>query len=365
MITDKEITETMIRIEQMETTKRKEDLKRKLMMKEIEKDDHIIYKITNTVNGKIYIGQTKQYRGNSYFGIEGRFREHINDSMNGHSKCTNLSKAIREYGKDKFKITEICRCNEHDVNNKEKEMISEYDSTNPEIGYNIALGGSGRSVVNVNEEIRKHIAIGNKSKLEKMNIKPYHRKGKLVGYVIKRREKGKQYGKYFTSTSCTLEENKKQAEKWLQDLKDGKNPKNDYNKSEDIPKDISVIHEKGVVIGYRVMAIRQGINYNKTFQSKKTDLKILLDRAKDYLNKFENGERNIDVKGNVKKIEDLPKGIGVVRKDGKIIGYQVKIIRNKITHSQSFQDITGTRNEELLEKAKKYLEELKIKLEIK
>jgi hypothetical protein len=28
----------------------------------LEKDDFVIYKITNTVNGKVYIGQTKQYR---------------------------------------------------------------------------------------------------------------------------------------------------------------------------------------------------------------------------------------------------------------------------------------------------------------
>lgn len=37
----------------------------------------LVYKITNTENNKIYIGKTKEYYKDKYFGIEGRLNNHL------------------------------------------------------------------------------------------------------------------------------------------------------------------------------------------------------------------------------------------------------------------------------------------------
>lgn len=53
-----------------------------------------IYKITNIVNGKVYIGQ-------SIRPINNRFNRHINDTLN-HVKDTHFCRAICKYGEKCF-----------------------------------------------------------------------------------------------------------------------------------------------------------------------------------------------------------------------------------------------------------------------
>lgn len=86
-----------------------------------------IYKITNTVNKKIYIGQ-------SIRPIEQRFRRHINDAVNNNLD-THFARAIRKYGQDKFIIEQIDAANSQDeLNKKEQYWIKYYDAVNK--GYN-------------------------------------------------------------------------------------------------------------------------------------------------------------------------------------------------------------------------------------
>ena len=86
-----------------------------------------IYKITNTVNKKIYIGQ-------SIRPIEQRFRRHINDAVNNNLD-THFARAIRKYGQDKFIIKQIDAANSQDeLNKKEQYWIKYYDAVNK--GYN-------------------------------------------------------------------------------------------------------------------------------------------------------------------------------------------------------------------------------------
>ena len=54
-----------------------------------------VYKITNKINGKVYIGQ-------SIRPIEERFKRHINDSIKNNLD-THLARAIRKYGFESFK----------------------------------------------------------------------------------------------------------------------------------------------------------------------------------------------------------------------------------------------------------------------
>lgn len=88
-----------------------------------------IYKITNKINGKVYIGQTIRP-------IEQRFRRHINDSLNNVID-THFSRAIRKYGEDKFFIECIDNAeSQEELTNKEQYWIRKYNSTNSDIGYN-------------------------------------------------------------------------------------------------------------------------------------------------------------------------------------------------------------------------------------
>lgn len=90
-----------------------------------------IYKITNCINGKVYIGQTSR-------SIERRWKEHCCPS----EQCPLLKKAIQKYGKENFSIVQIdSAIDREEANAKEKHWIAFYDSANSEKGYNLSLGG--------------------------------------------------------------------------------------------------------------------------------------------------------------------------------------------------------------------------------
>ena len=86
-----------------------------------------IYKISNDINDKVYIGQTIRP-------IEDRFRRHINDAIN-NILDTHFARAIRKYGKENFHIEMIDRAETQDeLNLKEQYWIRYFDSVNN--GYN-------------------------------------------------------------------------------------------------------------------------------------------------------------------------------------------------------------------------------------
>lgn len=110
----------------------------------------IIYKATNKVNNKIYIGQT-------IMSIEARNRTR----KYGKSK---FDYAYRKYGEDGFdwEIIDTATSLE-ELNEKESYWIEKLDSTNPLIGYNLK-GGGGNAFLT--DEVKKKISeaqIGNKN----------------------------------------------------------------------------------------------------------------------------------------------------------------------------------------------------------
>lgn len=94
-----------------------------------------IYKIENIVNHKIYIGKTTR-------SLEERWKEHVSGSRNP-SPTSHLYNAIKYWGVDNFNISVLVECSEKDLDSMEKKMIEEYNTRNPDIGYNIAEGGTG------------------------------------------------------------------------------------------------------------------------------------------------------------------------------------------------------------------------------
>ena len=97
-----------------------------------------IYKITNLVNGKVYIGQSVD--------IESRFRKHHTAPFNEKSSQykSHLYAAIRKYSLDNFRFEIIEECLQSELNNREEYWVAFYQSyTNPQKGYNETKGGSG------------------------------------------------------------------------------------------------------------------------------------------------------------------------------------------------------------------------------
>ena len=88
-----------------------------------------IYKITNLINNKIYIGQS--------INTKHRWEQHVSSSK--HNPRTVVDKAIKKYGQENFKYEIIESTAEYD--DREKYWISYYNSTDCTIGYNIATGG--------------------------------------------------------------------------------------------------------------------------------------------------------------------------------------------------------------------------------
>lgn len=93
-----------------------------------------IYKISNDINDKVYIGKTT-------FNIEKRWNEHCNDSTKVRCKNKPLYQAFNKYGIAHFKIEAIEECDDEKLNERESYWIEYYDSYC--YGYNATLGGDG------------------------------------------------------------------------------------------------------------------------------------------------------------------------------------------------------------------------------
>lgn len=113
-----------------------------------------IYKITNKINGKIYIGQDS-YDNPLYLG-----------------SGVLLNRAILKYGIENFEKEILEKCDTQEkLNEREIFWIKTLNSQNPQIGYNISRGGSGGDTISNNpkrEEICKN--------LSKRNIEFYKNK---------------------------------------------------------------------------------------------------------------------------------------------------------------------------------------------
>lgn len=91
----------------------------------------LIYKITNKLNGKVYIGQTTKT-------LDIRRNGHIQAAKNGVNH--HLYNAMNKYGIDNFEFEEICKANsKSELNYLEAKYILEYDSIRN--GYNMGYGG--------------------------------------------------------------------------------------------------------------------------------------------------------------------------------------------------------------------------------
>lgn len=109
----------------------------------------VIYKITNLVNGKIYIGQTIKkngfkdrypYNGD---GIERVYKTHHYRRKNNDGYNKHLLESIEKYGFKSFRVIEIFdyAFSKKELDIKEKLYINLYNSNDDLYGYNRTIGG--------------------------------------------------------------------------------------------------------------------------------------------------------------------------------------------------------------------------------
>lgn len=98
-----------------------------------------IYKITNTLNDKVYIGQTIKT-------VQKRFTQHKNNSNKEYFSQIVLYKAFNKYGIENFICEEIEEVPNDKLDEREKYWIEYYDSYFD--GYNSTLGGRATQLYN-------------------------------------------------------------------------------------------------------------------------------------------------------------------------------------------------------------------------
>lgn len=91
-----------------------------------------IYLITNLLNGKQYVGQTRQ-------ALRRRFRSHYTDQ---HAGQTAIGRALRKYGHNNFEIKLLVTCaTQEQANEAEQSWIECLGTISPN-GYNLRQGGA-------------------------------------------------------------------------------------------------------------------------------------------------------------------------------------------------------------------------------
>ena len=109
-----------------------------------------IYKITNDINDKVYIGKTN-------LTVEERFTQHLRDSAKRKYENRPLYSAINKYGKEHFFVQELEECLTNDATEREQYWIQYYDSYKN--GYNATLGGDGKAFYD-HEKIAERLSQG-------------------------------------------------------------------------------------------------------------------------------------------------------------------------------------------------------------
>lgn len=120
----------------------------------------IVYKITNLINGKIYIGRTTKP-------LQKRWGVHCCHAIKNYKPNKSyIQRAIKKYGKENFIIEEIAKCNSlEELYNKEIDYIKLFNSINPRKGYNLLVDStSGKGLTFLSEESRMKLGVSSHNK---------------------------------------------------------------------------------------------------------------------------------------------------------------------------------------------------------
>lgn len=145
-----------------------------------------VYKITNQVNGKEYVGKTN-------FSLEKRWSEHQRDVWKERNNHRALYRAIRKYGITNFIIQPLFESESpQELEEMEIKLIKEYNTFGE--GYNMTAGGDGKTYVMTSEEdrieleklYRSGLTIREISKQVGHDVETINARLKEIGFIIPR-----------------------------------------------------------------------------------------------------------------------------------------------------------------------------------
>ena len=117
--------------------------------------------ILNKANGKIYIGQSIDYKR--------RLKHHKNALMRNAHHNQHLQSSWNKYGKSVFEFALLEPCSVENLDESEVWWIDFFDSTNDKKGYNLENGGS--SNYNCSESTKQKIGNSQKGSKHSFNHK--------------------------------------------------------------------------------------------------------------------------------------------------------------------------------------------------
>jgi group I intron endonuclease len=112
-----------------------------------------VYKLTNKVNGKVYVGKSNN--------PSKRLIRHFSTAKTGRAqnhKYQIIHKAIKKYGKENFIFEILEECNSEQIAYEQEVFwVRKLKSNDPKLGYNQNEGGLGGHTPN--EEVRQQISV--------------------------------------------------------------------------------------------------------------------------------------------------------------------------------------------------------------
>lgn len=163
-----------------------------------------IYKITNDINGKIYVGKTE-------FSIEKRFKEHCKDAFRERNEKRPLYSAMRKYGVEHFHIELI----EETDNPEEREKFWIECLGTFKNGYNATIGGDGKTYIDRDLVVSLYQEVKNEGEVARILKNSPDQIGKILrakipneilhGGEVTKIKKGKPVGKIDLVTGKVIE----------------------------------------------------------------------------------------------------------------------------------------------------------------
>lgn len=140
-----------------------------------------IYKITNELNQKVYIGKTVR-------SVKQRWDEHCREYQKSHAESRPLYAAMNKYGIENFIVEEVEECSIDILNEREKYWIEHYQSFKN--GYNATIGGDGKQYIDYQLIYQYWLTgLSNVAISKKLNIDEHTVKVALDNYNISHQDR--------------------------------------------------------------------------------------------------------------------------------------------------------------------------------